>query len=141
MLFRVRTLDINLKCRNTWMIPAVASVKNLPVASGVLGPSLYTFKFDRNSYVRLCELLAEADLTEYCRKFKDEATHETSYSINSAVSRLDLFLVNEVDLSMFITLGDEDLKNIGVSSYLARRNMLQIISGMIFPSDVKPFPS
>lgn len=45
------------------------------------------------------------------------------------VSNLELFLANEVDLAMFTTLGDDDLKSIGVISYRARRIMLHAISG------------
>lgn len=42
---------------------------------------------------------------------------------------VELFYVNEVDLAMFSTLGDEDLKSIGVTSYRARRLMLHAIGG------------
>ncbi len=41
----------------------------------------------------------------------------------------DLFLANEVDLAMFTTLKDQDLKSIGVTSYRARRLMLHSIEG------------
>lgn len=47
------------------------------------------------------------------------------------ISNSELFLANEVDLAMFTTLGDEDLKSIGVISYRARRAMLHSIDGKL----------
>jgi len=45
---------------------------------------------------------------------------------------LDVFLANEIDLSMFSTLSEDDLKIIGVSSLHARKVMMNIIEGRIF---------
>ncbi|EFX75400.1 hypothetical protein DAPPUDRAFT_323314 [Daphnia pulex] len=69
--------------------------------------SICTLKFDKNSYRQLCQLLKESDLFEYC----------------------ELFLANEVDLAMFTTLSDDDLKSIGVTAYRPRKLMLHAISG------------
>lgn len=41
----------------------------------------------------------------------------------------DLFLRNEVDMAMFTTLGNQDLLSIGVSSFGARKIMLNAIEG------------
>lgn len=46
-----------------------------------------------------------------------------------SIFNADLFLANEVDLAMFTTLKDHDLKSIGVTSYRARRLMLHSIEG------------
>ena len=45
-----------------------AVVNQVPLFSGILGPSLYTLKFNRVSYLHLCELLTEVNLAEYCGK-------------------------------------------------------------------------
>lgn len=38
-------------------------------------------------------------------------------------------LMNEVDLAMFSTLNEDDLKMIGVTAFHSRKQMLQAISG------------
>lgn len=48
---------------------------------------------------------------------------------------LELLLHHEIDLDMFSTLNEEDLKMIGVVSLGARRKMLSIIQGS-FPTFV-----
>ncbi|XP_046644373.1 protein bicaudal C homolog 1-like [Daphnia pulicaria] len=79
----------------------------LPSNESVKMPaSICTLKFDKNSYRQLCQLLKESDLFEYC----------------------ELFLANEVDLAMFTTLSDDDLKSIGVTAYRPRKLMLHAIS-------------
>ncbi len=43
---------------------------------------------------------------------------------------VDLFLSNEVDMAMFTTLTDQDLISIGISSFGARKIMLNAIQGI-----------
>jgi hypothetical protein len=42
---------------------------------------------------------------------------------------LDLFLTNEIDLTMFTTLTDQDFVSIGIASFGARKIMLNAIQG------------
>jgi hypothetical protein len=52
----------------------------------------------------------------------------------------DLFLRNEIDMAMFTTLKDEDLFSIGVTSFGARKILLNAIQGelyYIFPKWIK----
>ncbi len=44
---------------------------------------------------------------------------------------LDLFLRNEIDMAMFTTLTDEDLISIGITSFGARKIMLNAIQGKL----------
>ncbi|XP_057371261.1 protein bicaudal C homolog 1-like [Daphnia carinata] len=82
------------------------SETSLPSNEQVALPaSICSLKFDKNSYRQLCQLLVESELSEYC----------------------ELFLANEVDLAMFSTLADQDLKSIGVTAYRSRRLMLHAI--------------
>jgi len=67
--------------------------------------SLHALKFDANSFRQLCQLLKEIGLSEYS----------------------DVMLMNEVDLAMFSTLNEDDLKMIGVASFHSRKLMLQAI--------------
>ncbi|KAK4021086.1 protein bicaudal C homolog 1 [Daphnia magna] len=88
------------------IVQIVHSETSLPSNEQVVLPaSICSLKFDKNSYRQLCQLLVESELSEYC----------------------ELFLANEVDLAMFLTLGDEDLKSIGVTAYRPRRLMLHAI--------------
>lgn len=90
------------------IVQIVHSETSLPSNEQVVLPaSICSLKFDKNSYRQLCQLLVESELSEYC----------------------ELFLANEVDLAMFLTLGDEDLKSIGVTAYRPRRLMLHAIEG------------
>ena len=45
---------------------------------------------------------------------------------------LDVMLVNEVDLAMFSTLNEDDLKMIGVSAFHSRKQMVQAINGSFY---------
>ena len=44
---------------------------------------------------------------------------------------LELFLNNEVDMDMFTTLNYKDLISIGISSFVARKIMLNAMEGEI----------
>jgi hypothetical protein len=44
----------------------------------------------------------------------------------------DLFLRNEIDMAMFTTLKDEDLISIGVTSFGARKILLNAIQGKLY---------
>ena len=54
---------------------------------------------------------------------------------------LELFLSNEVDMSMFTTLNSQDLISIGIASFGARKIMLNAIEGTLFnvPCEVLRF--
>ena len=91
--------------------------------------SICALKFDKNSYRQLCQLLMTADLGEYCGIYCLRAIFKSHSRNGYYISNVELFLTNEVDLAMFTTLGDEDLKSIGVLSYRARRLMLNAIGG------------
>jgi len=69
--------------------------------------SLHALRFDPNSFRQLCQLFNDLGLSEYS----------------------DVMLMNEVDLAMFSTLNEGDLKMIGVPALHARKLMLQAING------------
>lgn len=58
---------------------------------------------------------------------------------SDSCSFLDVFKEHEVDLNVFMTLTDKDLKDIGVTTFGARRTMLMSISRKYFSSSFSCF--
>ncbi|KAK4018783.1 hypothetical protein OUZ56_000825 [Daphnia magna] len=77
----------------------------LALTKSCVPASLTASRFDQNSFRRLSDLLETVGLARYS----------------------DLFLQNEIDMAMFTTLNDDDLISLGITSFGARKIMLNAI--------------
>lgn len=94
--------------------PEASSTASSPPRAAVkesrIPASLSAARFDQNSFRHLTLLLETIGLSHYA----------------------DLFLTNEIDLTMFTTLTDQDFVSIGIASFGARKIMLNAIQEMRF---------
>ncbi|CAG7830597.1 unnamed protein product [Allacma fusca] len=71
----------------------------------------------------------QSNLLDFAAKLDSEAHDLTTLFIQNSLEKyVDTFVSEEIDLDWFKTLTESDLRNLGVSSYPARKKMLLLIA-------------